>query len=50
MWLYAVMPFFGAVFAALLYLWHNALETDDRKDKKLPPSEYRKRREEHAAR
>jgi len=43
-WLYTVIPFVGAIIAALMYIYHNALEADDRRDKRLPPSEYQKSR------
>ena len=46
-WLYAVIPYLGAVLAALLYIYHNAQESSDRKDKGLPPTAFRKRREDH---
>ena len=49
MFLYIVMPFLGAIIAAVLYIYHNSLEKEDRRDRHLPPTDLQKRREEHTA-
>jgi len=49
MFLYIVIPFLGAIIAAVLYIYHSSLEKEDRSDRRLPPTDLQKRREEHTA-
>jgi hypothetical protein len=42
-----VIPYLGAVLAALLYMYHNSQESSDRRDKGLPPTAFKKRREDY---
>jgi phosphate/sulfate permease len=49
MFLYIVIPFLGAILAAVLYIYHNSLEKEDRSERRLPPTDLQKRRENHKA-
>ena len=49
MFLYIVIPFLGAILAAVLYIYHNSLEKEDRSERRLPPTDLQKRREDHTA-
>ena len=47
MWLYAVMPYLGAILAGLMFISHNSQDANDRKRKGLPPTALQKRRENY---